>query len=695
MMPGHTAYLVRYGTVARTVIMAVCATACIYGSRVYAAGALSCNTLRHDTLRHDTLRAVTVEGSRVRTFLRPVRGASVVSMEMMRDMPCILGNADPIHYAQMLPGVQTNGEYDAGMHIQGCDNQHNMISLSGVPIYNVSHMLGFFSIFNATHYSDMRLDKSAGSAAAANRLGGFLDMRHSGSLPERLGGDLSVGPMSAQATLRLPLGKRSAVVVSAREAYLNLFYSPLLKIEDEQIRYGFGDYNLTFTCTPDAANTVWVDAYFGHDNVSYSDGMYGLDTSLDWGNLMASAHWRRNTPAGRLYQCVYFTGYGNRFRLEQTNVSVALPSAVSDIAYKLSFETGGWEVGADMAHHTIKPQSPEVGGVVGQRHAPQPVSRAVESSVYAGYTGRLAPRLTLSAGLRASLYHTGHRTFAGADPVLSLTVATSAESSLTLQGCIKHQYMHKTGFSNVGLPTEFWFPADATHRPQYSAGGSLTFDTYLFRRGWRVSAEAYFKRLYHQLEYVGNVFDFVYTGYSLSNMLISGNGCNYGINLLVEKRKGRITGWLGYSLGRAMRRFPGTKYEGTYPASHERIHELNMVATYRLSGRWSFGATVVAASGTPYTKPEKFYLQANHVVTQFGPHNGGRVDPYFRLDLSANYDFRTRAGRRSGINLSLYNATMHSNTLFYRLKVYKDKFACMPFRFMLRVMPSVSYYCSF
>jgi outer membrane receptor protein involved in Fe transport len=178
-------------------------------------------------------------------------------------------------------------------------------------------------------------------------------------------------------------------------------------------------------------------------------------------------------------------------------------------------------------------------------------------------------------------------------------------------------------------------------------------------------------------------------------MLLHGQGYNYGLNLLIEKRKGRLTGWLSYSWGRAMRRFSDERLQDWYPASHERPHELNAVATYRLDKHWSFGGTYVFASGTPFTAPRKFYLFNSNLVSVFGEHNAQRLKPYMRLDASVNYDFREHKGRRSGINVSFYNLTMYSNDIHYRLKIYNDRFAAKPFRFLLKVMPSVNYYYHF
>lgn len=291
-----------------------------------------------DTLSRD-LRQVSVTGRRVASQLASDRGVSVVGMGLMRSMPRILGNADPLHYAQMLPGIQTGGEYDAGLHIQGSDNSHNMLAIDGVPIYNVAHLLGFFSVFNATHFSSMRIGKSA-TAAAPNRLGGMVDMQAGRDRPPGPTGDVAVGPMSSQATVSLPAGRCSWLTLSARAAYFNLLYSRWLEVDGEELGYFFHDYNLTYTYAPDSRNRLWAEVYYGGDDASYGDGGYGMDTSLGWANFMAALHWDHSSGTTGIGQCVYYTRYGSRLGLSQPSVGLSLESRIATAGYKAEARFG-------------------------------------------------------------------------------------------------------------------------------------------------------------------------------------------------------------------------------------------------------------------------------------------------------------------------------------------------------------------
>lgn len=656
-----------------------------------------------DTLNHYQLQDVEVKGKRLRSHLKALDNASIVDMSLMDYMPRILGNADPIHYAQLLPGVQTNSEYDAGLHVQGCDNSHNYVSLDGVPIYNATHLLGFFSVFNASHFSEMSLTKSSTSASFPNRLGGSIDMLtptwicgEDSLQANGKHGEIAVGPMSSQGTVKLPIGKRSMLMVSARAAYLNLLYSKWLEMDGDHVNYDFADYNATYITQLDDANVVKAEAYWGYDNLKIGQADQGMQTKIKWDNTMAALHWYSRHSKWQTEQSVYFTRYANRVRINETSIDVGVRSYIYDLGYKGRLKFGRWDCGADVIRHELMPQDIATGGTINANVAPTKKQRTVEASAYMKYLQPLSQRLALETGLRFTYYYNKDR-FASLDPNIKLRWDASQASQFSLNLGIHHQYLYQTGFSSMGLPTEFWLSSSNEFRPQYAYNASLQGNFWLKDREYRLTTELYFKKLEHQIENSGNIFDILYSSYSLEGALMKGKGYNYGANIMLEKRRGKLTGWVSYSFGRAKRRFDGDRYRyaGWYFASHERIHELNAVATYKIGKRMELGATYVLASGVPFTRIKYAYMVSNNIVSEYGPYNGDRIKPYMRLDLSMNYDFKNSGDKRSGINLSLYNATMYNNILSYRIKVYKGQVRYATFSFLMPILPSISYYYKF
>ena len=241
---------------------------------------------------------------------------------------------------------------------------------------------------------------------------------------------------------------------------------------------------------------------------------------------------------------------------------------------------------------------------------------------------------------------------------------------------------------------EFWFAAGRYSKPQHSHNFSISYDAAFFRESLAVSASVYYKKLYNQIQYTGSLFDFFSSVYDLDSHLLKGQGWNYGLNLMVHKQTGNLTGWISYSLGRALRQFDNPEYTGIYPANHERIHELNAVASYKLQ-KWDFGGTFVYASGQPFTAPEYFYLASGQLLTVYGKHNGCRMRPYIRLDLSATYSFTRTDRKENGINLSVYNVLARRNDVMYRITKDERGYAYGPIGFFIQLMPSISYYHKF
>jgi hypothetical protein len=253
-----------------------------------------------------------------------------------------------------------------------------------------------------------------------------------------------------------------------------------------------------------------------------------------------------------------------------------------------------------------------------------------------------------------------------------------------------HQYLFLAGLSNIGLPVEFWFAAGSHSSPQYSHQADISYDLNLFHDALALSVNAYYKRLYNQAEYKGDMFDFFNSRYDLDKHLLKGDGWNYGMNFMLHKQTGSVTGWISYSIGRALRRFDNKDYSGIYPANHERIHELNAVCSYQRD-RWNFSGTFVYASGLPFTAPEYYYISAGQIITKPGDHNACRMRPYMRMDLSVTFSITKNEKQENGINFSLYNALGRKNDVMYRLNLSEGKYSYGGMVFFLRWVPSISY----
>lgn len=654
----------------------------------------------HKTLNLDS---VMVRGHHVNSGVKTdVLGVMSMDMSLMDRMPKILGNADPMRYAQMLAGVQTSSEYLTGINIEGCENQHNNINVNGVPLYNVYHLFGLFSVFNSTHYQSLDMQHSAVSALTANRLGGTMTMTLPDRVPEKTSGSLAVGLMSSQGTLRVPLGSKSALFISGRASYMNLLYSRWLKVEDSQVKYSFGDANVTYLYTPTDRDALWFDGYYGIDDADYSpvsSTMVGVDG--DWGNRYLAGHWKHTTRYGMTHQhSLYVTNSYADMALSYKYLDIRTLASLTDIGYNLSVNMWRFNGAFEFVHHRVKPQRAFTNDsefLAANRELP--VQDSHELSLALDYNQPLGKGLDLVAGVRGSsfvptLSHYMRSMYVAVDPSLSLRYQRGIwQSSVNLNS--RHQYMHETGLSVMGMPTQYWMPSSKDIRPQYSYNATLV-NNFTFSNGhWAITTELFYKRLYNQTQYYGSPYALVNSVYDLNKHLCHGWGENYGVMLMLNKRLGKVTGWLSYTYTCARRKFEEFERDDWFPASHERPHEFNLVVSWNVSSRIKLGATAVVASGTAFTAPSSMYLYQGNIVETYGRFNANRLRPYTRLDLSFDYMFHTRCFKESGINFSLYNAQGTSNEIFKYLKKYKDHVRYRPFHFMLPIMPSLSYYIKF
>lgn len=613
-----------------------------------------------------------------------------IDLGQIQSMPKILGNSDPVHFVRLLPGVQTATEYNSSIYIQGCDDAHNEVSVAGVPLFGVNHMLGFFSIFNPEHHSQM----SYSASSSSNMLGGTLRMELPDTLEKKISGRASVGLMSSQGSVGIRLGEKSHLRVSARQSYMNLLYKRWLRFDDSSFSYGFGDYNLTYLWNPGSKDKVWVDGYFGMDRTGIGQSAYDLGVSLNWGNYLAAVHWHHNGESVKHKHTLSSSGYKSACDVVHADAQAHLLSFINAAGYKGEVTWKGLRGKAEMMYYRAMPQYPVITGMFNTTSAVKEVQNAFEGTAVIGYEREFAYDWNVKADLKGVLF-CNPDVVGAVTPDISLSYNARRYGRVSVSYGWQQQNLFQTGLSNVGLPIEFWFLSGEHSYPQYSQNASLSYDLEFCRSMYAFSVSAYYKQLYNQVEYKGDLFDLFMEEYDLYRNLLKGRGWNYGVTAMLHKQSGNLTGWISYSWGRALRRFNNPEYPGIYPANHERIHELNAVCSYKWR-RWDFAGTFIYASGLPFTAPESYYLASGRLIMSYGEHNACRMRPYIRLDLSATYAFKKADTFEHGINLSVYNALSRRNDVLYRLRVTpENKYAYVPMGFLLELVPSVSYYIKF
>ena len=633
----------------------------------------------------------TVVAARKRSSPISVKAETKVDIEGLAILPGILGSSDPLRFIRLLPSVQTGSEIDAGIHIQGCDHSHNLISIDGTPIYGASHLLGIFSVFNPAHFGTMNYGTTAGTLG---RLGGYVDMLPDRSIPSRsTKGDFSLGLVAAQGNLKLRTGDNSALSLSARRSFLNELYRPFLTVDEDPFLYGFGDVNLGWAWAPSAKDRIYADAFYSSDAADYTSIENHLGVKMGWSNASAALHWQHRSAETLLKQSIFITQYSARADISYSLESGFVPYHTRNAGYKTAVQWQDFDFGADILYYDVLAPSPvhESGSMTAG--IAKETQQALESRIRAAWSRYLSLSWKIRADLAGGWYLSPEKeSFWQLDPSLAISYDMFRAGKLDLRAGSATQNIFLTGVSSMGFPIEFNFLAGKYGSPQRSLWASLAYNLYFRQEAWAFSAELYWRRLRNQVEYTGTLMDYLRADSSLADMLTTAEGWNYGINLILHKQAGKLTGWLSASLGRSLRQ---GEDGSIWPSNFERLIEVNAVATWT-ERKWDAGGTFIAASGTPFTAPQSFYLLDSRLICLYGPRNGARLAPYIRLDLNFNWYFRKDTTLTHGINFSIYNALARNNELSYRFYYREDgSFAYAPFSFALRLMPGIGWFCKF
>lgn len=623
-------------------------------------------------------------------------GKTYWSIEMMKAMPM----SDPLRNVQLLPGVQTASENVGGIFVQGCNNSHNYTTINGTPVYYPMHLLGYFSTFNSSYFKDLTFNKSM-RLVTANRLGAEIGMETADTIPDDLGVDVDLGLMTAQGMVCMPLGSKLSLSVAGRYSDVNAIYDGLmnLMLENQRIAYRFYDINMGVLYKPTGQDYISIDYFEGCDYVNLDIFTYMINSRLHWGNRNASLRWKHH--GGRLTQnhSLYYTAYRSNFDMRQTDSRIYLPASIQTLGAKseqcymadLCFLTYGGEV----MRHVIAPQNPQVTGSYTATSVPQQVQEATEGAVYMQADIMLSHAVELVGGARLSGF-CNTRWQIGVDPRLTLRYHPSNLTTWQLAAGCYTQYLHQVGFSSNGLPTEFWISSDNDIAPQYSRKVSLALQQELMDRRYRISVETYFAQLSNQVEYKGNALGLITEEYDLSENLIVGNGYNYGVDLMLQKNVGQLTGWISYSWARAPRSFVRDDEWVTYPSVHNRVHDLNVVLNWKLDDRWNVNATYIYATGTPYTEVKNAYILGENAIVNYEKHNSARYPALTRLDLALNYQLPRVGEIEHSVKLSVYNTTFAKNPISYNYNNFSGNIVYKrPVCLFSTAVPSVSYYMHF
>ena len=618
-------------------------------------------------------------------------GTVDLSVESVKKLPALLGEVDILKTIQLLPGVSSSGEGNAGFYVRGGGPDQNLVLLDDAVVYNSGHMLGFFSVFNADAIKNTILVKGGMPANYGGRLSSVVDIQMKEGNNKHFGIEGGVGLISSRLTLQGPIVKeKSSFIVSARRTYVLDLIQPFLKGTNfEGTNYYFYDLNAKMNYQFSDKDRIYISTYFGRDILDFNSAERGFYFNMPYGNATATLRWN-HLFSDKLFMNIsaIYNDYDFSLGGGQADFSVDVFSGVRDYNAKIDFDyfptvKHNVKFGANYTYHKLTPNIANAqAGDVDFSNDLDP-KFAHESAVYVMDDFKVNERLSLNVGLRASMFtqvgpYTSKitpekfyenlepvKTYIGLEPRASFKYGVSAASSIKAGIAFTNQYVHLVSNSTGTLPTDVWVPSSEIIKPQKGIQYAIGYFQNLADNNYETSIEVYYKDMWNQIDYpdsyVNDPAD------EVEDVFVFGDGRSYGMELFFKKSKGALNGWIGYTLSRTERSFDAIENGETFPATYDRTHDVSVVANYQLSKKWEFGGAFVYGTGNAFTPIKSLFLIEQSLNVEYGARNSARQQDYHRLDLSAT--FTPKADRsdknfHSSWTFSVYNTYNRKNPFF-------------------------------
>lgn len=611
-----------------------------------------------------------------------------LDITQIRKMPALMGEVDIIKAIQMLPGVSTVGEGGSGFFVRGGSVDQNLILLDEANIYNASHLMGFFSVFNPDVVKEVELYKGGIPAKYGGRLASVLDIRmRDGNMKkfEMVGG---IGTISSRLSLGGPIVKdKGSVILSGRRTYADVFL-PLSKNEDIQnSKLHFYDVNLKMNYKLNENNRIYVSGYLGRDVLGIKEQF-----ELNWGNAMAAFRWNHVfTDKLFMNMTTTFSNY-DYFLGEPTGQSAyEWRSNIQDYYFKTDFTyyinpDHTLKFGGLTSYHKIDPgQAQGIGESVLDQFV-VPKTNALEHAGYVSHKIKIGKRFSADYGLRTSFfqnigpttYYTYNDDFAvkdtvdigkneiyntywGLEPRVGMTFVFNEASSVKASYNRTMQYVHLASNSTASSPLDIWFPSSPNVKPQIADQVALGYFQNFSKDKYQASVEVYYKEMKNAIDFKDHAV-LVLNPY-LEGELRVGKAYAYGSEFLVKKTEGNFTGWIAYTLSRVQRKIDGINNNQRYFANYDKTHDLSIVLSYDLGKSWSFSTNFIYSTGAAITMPIGKMEYMGMTVPIYSERNGRRMPAYHRLDFAVSWKPKKNAERRwkSELVLSAYNVYNRAN----------------------------------
>lgn len=619
-----------------------------------------------------------------------------LDINTIKSMPTLLGEVEIIRSIQLLPGVNSVGEGATGFNVRGGSIDQNLVLLDEAPVYNSSHLFGFFSVFNPDAVKDVKLHKGGIPSRYGGRLSSILDVRMKEGNNKQFEMNGGVGLIFSRLSLETPIVKnKSSLIVAARRSYIDILAKPFLN--DDLSDSGLNFYDLTLKTNYDIndKNRIFLSGYFGRDNFSF-----GQQAGFNWGNQTGTFRWN-HLFSDRLFSNLTFFYSNYDYKLSFGNDSqnkFNWDAAIQNFSVKPEFtfflSPGNIiRFGGQSIYYNF-----QTGRAVGVTEGEEsdyslPKKYALENGVYIEHEVDINDKLKANYGLRYSSFTNlgegkvyefqevklGQRkiptsstsydewdniiTYHNLEPRASLQYQLGNNNSVKASYNRTAQYIHLVSNTTAATPVDVWTPSTPNIKPSMADQVALGYFHNLNNNTYELSTEVYYKKMDHLIDYIDGA-DLLLNEF-IEGDLLEGEGRAYGLEFMAKKTKGKYSGWLSYTLARTERRTPGISNGEWYASRFDQTHNLSLTGFYQINDRWEASANFAFNTGTPTTFPTSRYYQQGIVV----PHNSNesrnnvRIPNYHRLDLSLTRKGKVKEGKRwtGDWVFSVYNVYARKN----------------------------------
>lgn len=644
-------------------------------------------------------------------------GVERMSMSTVKKLPAIFGERDIMKAIQLLPGIKSAGEGGSGLYVRGGAADQNLILMDDVPVYNASHLMGFFSTFNPDAVKDITVYKAGMPAQYGGHLSSVLDVKMNQGDVSKFTATGDVGLISSKLTLQGPIqNEKSSFLISGRRTYVDA----LLKLSPDkaisQNALYFYDLNAKLDFQISERNKLTLSGYSGSDKLGLSD-MFGIT----WGNTVASAQLKHSFSSTFVSSTTAsFNDYKNKIELNTKANNLGFESQIKDIAVKQDFY---WSVnpshtvkfGFNSIYHTVSPGEL----TVSQSSSYNPINyqkrNAIENAAYVSNNLQVSNKLNITAGLRLAgfgvlgngnfinvdeegnitdtkTYKKGElvKTYINVEPRLAFSYLLNANSSVKASYERNVQNMHMISNSTSSRPTDKWMASSNLIKPELADQLSLGYYRNIANK-FDLSVESYYKGMQNQIDYRDGAD--LFNADAIESQLLYGKGRAYGLELSLKKKAGDFTGWISYTLSKTERQINGINGGNWYNARQDRTHDIAIVGMYELNKKVSLSATFVYYTGDAITSPTGKYNLDGQSFFYYSERNADRMPDYHRLDLGANVNLKKKKNFSSDLAFSLYNAYGRKNayTITFRESANDPSKTEAVKTSLFQFLPSISY----